>query len=241
MYLPTHLSQPQINHSSVPPSHLYRSQLNHQTSSVPQIAYHSPQASTQPMTEFPQMDSGLAIPVFNPGDNPIACLNKTIAFLSAVASSRVMLLLLGETVQADRKELLNATNVKDKAMLAEAQGQILEEEKLAFLADPRIFDGQAVQTIIPNNDAFQTEDLDAYDSNCDDVTNAKAVLMANHSNYGSDVISEVRHSNSYHNDMENQSVHAMLNFEQTPVVDFSDNEITSDRNIIPYSQYLQET
>ncbi|GJX24041.1 hypothetical protein Tco_0228486 [Tanacetum coccineum] len=36
----------------------------------------------------------------------------------------------------------------------------------------------------------KTEDLDAYDSNCDDVSNAKAVLMANLSNYGSDVISE---------------------------------------------------
>nr|GEU86926.1 hypothetical protein [Tanacetum cinerariifolium] len=32
--------------------------------------------------------------------------------------------------------------------------------------------------------------LDAYDSDCDDVSNAKAVLMANHSNYGTDVISE---------------------------------------------------
>nr|GEY08733.1 retrovirus-related Pol polyprotein from transposon TNT 1-94 [Tanacetum cinerariifolium] len=39
--------------------------------------------------------------------------------------------------------------------------------------------------------AFQTEDLDTYDSDCDDISNAKAVLMVNISNYGSDVISEV--------------------------------------------------
>ncbi|GJQ96349.1 retrovirus-related pol polyprotein from transposon TNT 1-94 [Tanacetum coccineum] len=65
--------------------------------------------------------------------------------------------------------------------------------------------------------------------------------MANISNYGSDVISEVPHSETYLNDMENQSVHAMQNFEQTPAVDFTDNEIHSDSNIIPYSQYLQET
>nr|GEX60737.1 hypothetical protein [Tanacetum cinerariifolium] len=51
-------------------------------------------------------------------------------------------------------------------------------------------DGQAIQTIIPNNVAFQIEDLDTYDSNCDDILNAKAVLMANISNYSSDVISE---------------------------------------------------
>ncbi|GJS33940.1 retrovirus-related pol polyprotein from transposon TNT 1-94 [Tanacetum coccineum] len=137
----------------------------------------------------------------------------------------------------------NAAWYKDKAMLAEAQeaGQILDEEQLAFLADLGVPDGQAVQTIIPNNAAFQTEDLDTYDSDCDDISNAKAVLMANISNYGSDVISEVPHSETYLNDMENQSVHAMQDFEQTPVVDFTDNEIHSDSNIIPYSQYLQET
>ncbi|GKF76364.1 hypothetical protein Tco_0225808, partial [Tanacetum coccineum] len=87
-----------------------------------------------------------------------------------------------------------------------------------------------------------TKDLDTYDSDCDDLSNAQAVLMANISNYGSDVISEVSHSDTYLNeDMENQSVHAMQDFEQTSVMDFTDNEIHSDSNIIPYSQYLQET
>ncbi|GJZ19597.1 hypothetical protein Tco_0556187 [Tanacetum coccineum] len=65
--------------------------------------------------------------------------------------------------------------------------------------------------------------------------------MANISIYGSDVILEVPHSETYLNDMENQSVHAMPDFEQTPAVDFTDNEIHSDSNIIMYSQYLQET
>nr|GEY13886.1 integrase, catalytic region, zinc finger, CCHC-type, peptidase aspartic, catalytic [Tanacetum cinerariifolium] len=133
--------------------------------------------------------------------------------------------------------------ILDKAMLAEAQeaGHIFDETKLAFLADPGTLDGQAVQTIIPNNVAFQTEDLDTYDSDCDDVSNEKVVLMANISNYGSDVISEVPHSETYLHDMENQSVHAMQDFEQTPVMDVTDNEITSDCNIILYFQYLEET
>nr|GEW37647.1 hypothetical protein [Tanacetum cinerariifolium] len=89
-------------------------------------------------------------------------------------------------------------------MLAEAQeaGQILDEEQRAFLADPGIPDDQTAQTTIPNNAAFQTGDLDAYDSDCDDVSNAKAVLMANLSNNGSDVILEVPHSDSYHNDID---------------------------------------
>ncbi|GKB46752.1 hypothetical protein Tco_0897505, partial [Tanacetum coccineum] len=81
---------------------------------------------------------------------------------------------------------------KEKAMLAEAQeaGQILDEEQLAFLVDLGIPDSQVAQTTILNTDAFQTEHLDAYDSDCDDVSNAKAVLMANPSNYGLDVISK---------------------------------------------------
>nr|GEX53702.1 hypothetical protein [Tanacetum cinerariifolium] len=62
---------------------------------------------------------------------------------------------------------------KEKAMLAIAQeaGQILDEEQLAFLADLGITAGQ-VQTIIPYNAAFQTEDLDTYDSDCDDLSNS---------------------------------------------------------------------
>ncbi|GKC16396.1 hypothetical protein Tco_1013178 [Tanacetum coccineum] len=131
----------------------------------------------------------------------------------------------------------NAAWFKDKAMFAEAQesGHILDEEKLAFLADPGIPDGQAAQTTILNNAAFQTEDLDAYNSDCDEVFIAQAVLMANLPNYGSDVILEVPYFEPYHHDMDNQSVHAMQDFKQTPVVDFTDNEITSDSNIIPYS------
>ncbi|GKD72244.1 hypothetical protein Tco_1330526 [Tanacetum coccineum] len=64
--------------------------------------------------------------------------------------------------------------------------------------------------------------------------------MANISNYGYDIISELPHSETYLNDMENQGVHAMQDFEQTPVVDFIDNEIHSDSNIIPYSQYFDD-
>nr|GEX06356.1 hypothetical protein [Tanacetum cinerariifolium] len=88
---------------------------------------------------------GFAVPVFSPGDNPIACLNKAMAFLTAVASLSVMLLVLRETMQVDMQGLLNATTVKDKAMLAEAQevGQILDEEQLIFLADPGVPEGQA--------------------------------------------------------------------------------------------------
>ncbi|GJU71693.1 hypothetical protein Tco_1263098 [Tanacetum coccineum] len=228
--------------------------LNQSSTDIGLITYQSPQAPMQLMTESPFVDLGFAILMFSPRDDLIACLNKAMAFLTAVASSRgdkgkiilvqhirAMLIVQGEIQQVDKQELLNATTAK-KAMLPEAQeaGQILDEEQLAFLDDPGI-PAYQVQTIIPHNDAFQTEDLDTYDSYFDDLSTAQAVLMANISNYGSDVISEVPNSETYLNDMDNQSVHALQDFEQSPVMDFTDNEISSDSNIIPYSQYLQET
>ncbi|GKC86600.1 retrovirus-related pol polyprotein from transposon TNT 1-94 [Tanacetum coccineum] len=50
----------------------------------------------------------------------------------------------------------NAAWFKDKAMLAEAHEsiQILDEEQLAFLANPGILDGQAAQTSTLNTAAF---------------------------------------------------------------------------------------
>ncbi|GJT34185.1 hypothetical protein Tco_0924604 [Tanacetum coccineum] len=149
-----------------------------------------------------------------------------------VPGIRATLPALGEILQVGRQELLNATTAKVK--------YIWLGNALSLRVQGMHHVSQA-QTIIPHNAAFQTEDLDTYDSDCDDLSNAQAVLMANISNYGSDVISEVPNSETYLNDMDNQSVHALQDFEQTPVMDFTDNEISSDSNIIPYSQYLQET
>ncbi|GKA84788.1 hypothetical protein Tco_0806442 [Tanacetum coccineum] len=185
------------------------------------------------MTESPFVDSGFAVLVFS----QISCLNKAMAILTVVASSRAMLLAQGEILQVDRKELLNATTTKvNDIWLCNA----LSLSDQGMQRDPGIPTGQA-QTIIPHNAAFQTEDLDTYDSDYDDLSTAQAVLMANISNYDSDVISKVPNSETYLNDMDNQSVHALQDFKQSPVMDFTDNEISSDRNIIPYSQYLQET
>ncbi|GKA14137.1 reverse transcriptase domain-containing protein [Tanacetum coccineum] len=69
---------------------------------------------------------------------------------------------------------------------------------------------------------------------------AKAILMANLSSYGSYVLSEVLHRDNTHNDILNQSVQEMPYSEQTHLVNYPENEITSDSNIIPYSQYLLE-
>ncbi|GJS84683.1 hypothetical protein Tco_0751224 [Tanacetum coccineum] len=178
------------------------------------------------MTESPFGDTSFAVPVFSPGDDPIACLNKAMAFLTAVSSSRFPSTnnqlrtssnpINQATIQDGRvtvqqvqgrqgqnysatiykgnatssrgnttsqchqpKRPRNAAWYKEKAMLAEAQKarQILDEVQLAFLVDPGIPADQ-VQTIIPHNAAFQTEDLNTYDSDCDDLSTTQVNILA---------------------------------------------------------------
>nr|GEW14571.1 retrovirus-related Pol polyprotein from transposon TNT 1-94 [Tanacetum cinerariifolium] len=51
-------------------------------------------------------------------------------------------------------------------------------------------EGQATQTVITHNDAYQADDLDIYDYDCDELNTAKVALMANLSHYGSDALVE---------------------------------------------------
>ncbi|GKC73443.1 hypothetical protein Tco_1119326 [Tanacetum coccineum] len=108
---------------------------------------------------------------------------------------------------------------KDKVLLVQAQanGQILHEEELVFLADLGIVEGQATQTVITHNAAYQADDLDAYDSDCDELNTAKVALMANLSHYGSDALAEVNNHDNMDNNMINQVVQAMSSSEQSSV------------------------
>ncbi|GKE33162.1 hypothetical protein Tco_1452484, partial [Tanacetum coccineum] len=91
------------------------------------------------------------------------------------------------------KEKRDDSWFKEKVFLVQAQahGQILNEEELAFLADPDIPEGQSTQTVITHNVAYQADDWDTYDSDCDELDSAKVALMAYLSHYGSDALAEV--------------------------------------------------
>ncbi|GJY11480.1 putative reverse transcriptase domain-containing protein [Tanacetum coccineum] len=118
------------------------------------------------------------------------------------------------------KRKRDATWFRDKVLLVEAQenGKVLNEEELEFLADPGVSKGPVTQTFITHNAAYQVDDLDAYDSDCDDFSTAKAVLMANSSSYGSDVLSEVPHYENTHTDMLNQNVQDINSFAQQDAI-----------------------
>ncbi|GJS11737.1 retrovirus-related pol polyprotein from transposon TNT 1-94 [Tanacetum coccineum] len=224
------------------------------SSSIPQLEY-APTVNQQP--EFPQLDSGLIVPVFQKGDDPIDSINHMISFLTAVVTSRYPTtnnqlrnssnprqqatindgIVTLQPIQGRQTSFATGTTrtytpgasgsnsgkqrtvicynckgedhmskqctkpkrkqddswFKDKVLLVQAQasGQILHEEELAFLADPGIAEGQATQTIITHNAAYQADDLDAYDSDCDELNTAKVALKANLSHYGSYSLAKV--------------------------------------------------
>nr|GFA85506.1 hypothetical protein [Tanacetum cinerariifolium] len=88
----------------------------------------------------------------------------------------------------------DAEGFKDKVLLVQAQAnrQVLQEEELKFLADPGIPESSSNQMIITNNAAYQADDLDTYDSDCDEINSAKIALMENLSHYGSDNLAEAQ-------------------------------------------------
>nr|GEZ29136.1 reverse transcriptase domain-containing protein [Tanacetum cinerariifolium] len=107
--------------------------------------------------------------------------------------------------------------------------------------DPWIAEGQTTQYVITNNAAYQADDLDAYDSDCDEINSAKIALMTNLSHYGSDNLAEVHNPDNVTNNVLNQVIQAMLIFKQSNILTQLEIEITSDSNIIPFSQYVSKS
>ncbi|GJU35568.1 hypothetical protein Tco_1183922, partial [Tanacetum coccineum] len=83
------------------------------------------------------------------------------------------------------KGWLSATTTKEKAI---CRNSVLNPRGNGMIRDPGILENQSTQTVITHNAAYQADDLDAYDSDCDELNSAKVALMANLSHYGSDAL-----------------------------------------------------
>nr|GEY83097.1 retrovirus-related Pol polyprotein from transposon TNT 1-94 [Tanacetum cinerariifolium] len=108
----------------------------------------------------------------------------------------------------------------DKVLLVQAQSsrQVLQEEELDFLADPGMAESSTNQTVVTTNAAYQAYDLDAYDSNCDELNSTKVALMANLSHYGSDNLAEVNNLNNMPTHLIPQEMHVPLTSEQSTIL-----------------------
>nr|GEU31851.1 hypothetical protein [Tanacetum cinerariifolium] len=91
---------------------------------------------------------------------------------------------------------------------------------------------------ITHNVAYQADDLDAYDSDFDEINNSKVALMANLSHDGSDDLAEAHNQDNVTHNLISQAVQAMPLSGQSKIVNQSKTEINNDCNIIPYSQYV---
>nr|GEZ32687.1 hypothetical protein [Tanacetum cinerariifolium] len=61
------------------------------------------------------------------------------------------------------------------------------------------------QTVITHNAAYQANDLDVYDSDCDELNTAKVALMVNLSHYGLDALAEVHNPDNVDNNLINKA------------------------------------
>ncbi|GJV50248.1 retrovirus-related pol polyprotein from transposon TNT 1-94, partial [Tanacetum coccineum] len=245
------------NQSSTPlsityPSNDYQSSVNHNVysppSSIPQIEY-APIINQQQQPEFPQLDLGLTVPDFKQGDDPIDAINHMMSFLSAVITSRY---------PTTNNQLRNSSNLRQQATINDGRVtlQLVQGRQISFTTGTsRTYtlgasgsNSGKQRTVICYNCKGEghmskqctkpkrkqdyswfkdkvllvqaqanVDDLDAYDSDYDELNTAKVALIANLSHYGSDALAE------------------------SNVVNHSETEITSDSNIIPYSQYVTES
>ncbi|GJT51513.1 retrovirus-related pol polyprotein from transposon TNT 1-94 [Tanacetum coccineum] len=165
--------------------------LNAYSSNVYQDAF--PQPKYVPQIEYTQ------------GDDPIDAINKMMSFLSTVVSSRF---------PSTNNQLRNSSNPR-QINASGTGGRISGQPRVVKCFNCQWEGHMARQCTQPKRkrDAawfkektYQADDLDAYDSDCDDITTAKVALMANLSQYGSDVLSEVPNPDNTHNETLNQTV-----------------------------------
>ncbi|GJU94077.1 hypothetical protein Tco_1318833 [Tanacetum coccineum] len=108
--------------------------------------------------------------------------------LQAMGAHRIE---LGMPMQPKRPQ--SSDYFKDKILLMQAQenGAVLDEEELLFLAGEYAntfdadVDNEPVQDLALNEDnIFQADECDAFDSNVDDEPTAQSIFMANLSSAG---------------------------------------------------------
>nr|GEX49043.1 hypothetical protein [Tanacetum cinerariifolium] len=202
------------------PSNNFQSNVQHNvcnpSSSIPQVEY-APLVYQQ--YDFSQPDTGLVVPVFQKGDDPIDAINHMMSFLTAVVTS---------WYTPTNNQLRNSSNPRQQAtiniervtiqLIQGRQNSLTAGMSRRYTSRPsgtssgkqRViicynYKGEGHMSkmctkpkrkrdeawfkdkyVVTNNAAYQADDLDAYDSDCDEINSAKIAFMANLSHYRSD-------------------------------------------------------
>nr|GEU59321.1 copia protein [Tanacetum cinerariifolium] len=160
----------------------------------------------QSQAEFPQLDSSLAVPLLQQGEDPIECINKAMAFLSAVVPSNNQL-----KISSNPR---NQASIQDERIIGNvAAGQPRVIKCYNCQGEGHIA-RQCTQPKRPRNAAWFKEKLMLHEAqeagqilDEEQLTFlADPVLMENLSSCDPEVLSEVPYFDSYPNDMINQDV-----------------------------------
>nr|GEW30132.1 integrase, catalytic region, zinc finger, CCHC-type, peptidase aspartic, catalytic [Tanacetum cinerariifolium] len=209
---------PSSTHLSITyPSNDFQSYVNHNVYNPSSLMPHVEYAPTvHQQSEFSQPDTGLVVPgnhSTNSGRQNSMTAGMSRQYTSGPSgTSRKQRVIVCYNCKGEGHMSKQCTKpkrkrddawFKDKVLLVQAQanGQVIHEEELEFLADPGIVETQSTQYVVTNNAAYQADDLDAYDSNCDEINSAKIALMANLSHYGFDNLTENSSSPALHDDL----------------------------------------
>ncbi|GJS86889.1 retrovirus-related pol polyprotein from transposon TNT 1-94 [Tanacetum coccineum] len=159
------------------------------------------------------------------------------------------------------KRLQDSDYFKDKMLLMQAQesGAVLDEEQSLFLAGEQVTNVDDNVDDSPENDlalnvdhVFEADECDAFDSDVDEGPITQTMFMTNltsedliydeaGTSYDSNTPSEVHDHDTFVNHLdEYHEVHEMQTDEQHNYVVDSDADYTSNSNIIPYDQYMED-
>ncbi|GJS84675.1 hypothetical protein Tco_0751216, partial [Tanacetum coccineum] len=159
------------------------------------------------------------------------------------------------------KRLQDSDYFKDKMLLMQAQenGAVLDEEQSLFLAGEQIINFDEDVDNSPENDLalnmdhiFEADECDAFDSDVDEGPTTQTMFMTNltsedriydeaGTSYDSNTPFEVQDHDTFVNHLdEYHEVHEMQTDEQHNYVVDSDADYTSNSNIIPYDQYVED-
>nr|GEU87118.1 Gag-Pol polyprotein [Tanacetum cinerariifolium] len=129
------------------------------------------------------------------GDDPIDAINHMMLFLTAVVTSRY---------PPTNNQLRNSSNPRQQATINNGRVTVqpIQGRQISLAAGhmskqctkPKRKRDEAWfkdKYVITNNATYQADDLDAYDSYCDEINYAKIALMANLSHYGFDNLAEL--------------------------------------------------
>ncbi|GKD83679.1 hypothetical protein Tco_1350518 [Tanacetum coccineum] len=202
------------------PSYDFQSSIHHNvyspSSFIPQLEY-PPQINQQ--SEFSQQDSGLIVLVFQKDDDPIDAINNMMLFFTTVVTSRY---------PTTNNQLRNSSNPRQQATINNGRVtlQPIEGRQTSFAAGrlfaitakgkatcPDSAPNQREKGMIYNlrrkrhtpHAAHQADDLDAYDSDCNELNSTKVALMANLSHYGLDALAEVHNHDNMNNNVAHQA------------------------------------